>query len=356
MHLSSKLWKKNFFLFLFFCAALIVLVFGYLNSQKEEDIDIGNIFGPALPTDLFSPGENVSKAMIDLGRTLYFDPRLSKNRDLSCNSCHQLHRYGVDNHALSRIHPGQFTRRNTPSVYHAAGNIAQCWDGRFPNVEEQAKASILDPQEMGMSSPEKVLEVLSTMPEYVAAFQNAFPANSESLTYDNVGKAIGAFLRGLITNSPFDKYFLGDKNALSRQQKEGMKLFLDVGCATCHNGTYLGGQLFRKVGLIVPWPNQDDLGRYEITKEKSDLLVFKVSSLRNITKTAPYYHDGLIKNLDDAIKHMAVNQLGKQLSVEQINDIIAFLESLTGELPREYIKRPKLPEITNTALNPSQNS
>jgi cytochrome c peroxidase len=344
-------WKKACLLIILFVTTLGLTVSCFQQVDTPE-VDVNYIFGPALPENLFPPRERINKNLIDLGRKLYYEERLSKNHDISCNTCHRLDNYGVDSLEVSRGHLGQLGRRNSPSVYHAAGHIAQFWDGRASTVEEQAKGPILNSLEMGMPSEEKALEVLASIPEYVEAFEQAFPTAINPLTYDNIGKAIGSFERGLVTPAPFDKYFAGDKNALSPQQKKGLNLFVDIGCATCHNGTYFGGHMYRKVGLIEPWPNQNDLGRYEVTKQPLDRMVFKVPSLRNVAETAPYFHDGLIGTLENAIKQMARNQLGKKLSDNQIEDMVAFLKSLTGEIPTQYIEEPKLPSSTENTPKP----
>ena len=312
----------------------------------QENIEL-SIFGPALPQNLFPKTEGTNQALIDLGRELYYEQRLSKNADISCNSCHQLDRYGVDNLPTSPGHKGQLGARNSPSVYNAAGHIAQFWDGRAKNVEEQALGPILNPVEMAMPSQEKVLEVLNSMPEYVTAFHDAFPQESDPVKYENVGKAIGAFEKGLVTPAPFDRYLAGDKLALKPEQKQGLKLFTELGCVGCHNGTYVGGGMYQKVGLVQPWPNQKDQGRYELTHQDADRMVFKVPSLRNVAMTAPYFHDGSAKTLAEAVKRMGKYQLGKDLSEEETQAIVAFLGSLTGEISTAYIQEPLLPENTD---------
>ncbi len=330
--------------------SILILTLSFFSFSKaviaQEDINL-SIFGSPLPENMFASGEKPNRAEIDLGRELYYEKRLSNNADISCNSCHQLDRYGVDNLPTSPGHKGQLGARNSPSVYNAAGHIAQFWDGRAKNVEEQALGPILNPVEMAMPSQEKVLEVLNSMPEYVTAFQDAFPQESDPVKYENVGKAIGAFEKGLVTPAPFDKYLAGDKLALKPQQKQGLKLFTELGCVGCHNGTYVGGGMYQKVGLVQPWPNQKDQGRYELTHQDADRMVFKVPSLRNVAMTAPYFHDGSAKTLAEAVKRMGKYQLGKDLSEEETQAIVAFLGSLTGEISTAYIQEPLLPENTD---------
>lgn len=281
--------------------------------------------------------------MISLGRMLYYDKRLSKNKDVACNSCHQLDAYGVDGEKTSAGDHGQRGGRNSPTVYNAGGFFVQFWDGRAPNVEEQAKGPILNPIEMAMPNAEAVIARLKVIPGYVEAFNKAFPGQANALTYDNVGRAIGAFERGLSTPAPWDKYLTGDKSALTAAQVEGLKVFTNVGCMVCHTGEFLGGNSYQRAGAVEPWPNQTDEGRQKVTANAADKMMFKVPTLRNIAKTGPYFHDGSATTLPDAVRMMGSHQLGLELSDTEVNSIVAWLESLTGELPKAYIAEPALP-------------
>lgn len=292
---------------------------------------------------LDGPDGAPSKAMVDLGRMLYFDKRLSKNQDVSCNSCHQLDRYGVDNESTSKGHRGQRGGRNSPTVYNAAGYFVQFWDGRAPTVEEQAKGPILNPLEMAMPNAETVVALLKSIPGYVSAFEEAFPGEKDAVTYDHVGRAIGAFERGLVTPSRWDRYLSGDKEALSKEEVEGLKVFTDVGCMVCHTGELLGGNSYQRAGAVEPWPTNSDPGRFAVTKNPSDKMSFKVPTLRNVEKTAPYFHDGSAASMEEAVAMMGRHQLGLELEKEEIDSIVAWLKSLTGKLPVDYIKQPALP-------------
>jgi cytochrome c peroxidase len=307
-----------------------------------------------LPPVMDSAANPISDAKVVLGRMLYYDARLSKGQDVSCNSCHMLSKYGVDNQPVSDGHKGQKGTRNSPTVYNAAGDFVQFWDGRAATVEEQAKGPILNPVEMAMPDQKRVLAVLNSMPEYADAFQKAFPGEKQPVTFDNLAKAIGAFERQLITVSRWDKFLGGDQAALSDAEKTGLNKFLDAGCQTCHNGIYMGGSMFQKLGLAKPWENANDLGRFAVTKQEADRMVFKVPTLRNIEKTAPYYHDGSVATLDDAVRKMADHQLARTLSKEEADSIVTFLKSLTGELPTEYIKEPPLPKSTGKTPKPDK--
>lgn len=294
----------------------------------------------------------VTAEVIGLGKQLYFETRLSKNQDISCNSCHGLDTYGVDNKPTSTGHKGQLGTRNSPTVYNAALHVAQFWDGRAKDVEAQALGPILNPVEMAMKTEGDVLDVLRSIPEYVAAFKAAFPADKDPVTYPHVGTAIGAFERTLLTPSRFDKYLAGDDAALTDKERAGLAKFLDVGCNTCHAGAAVGGRDFKKLGQVKAWPTEiKDNGRFDTTKDPADKNVFKVPSLRNIEKTGPYFHDGSVKTLDEAVKLMAKHQLGKDLSDAEVENIVAFLDSLTGELPK--IDKPTLPKSTAKTPKPS---
>jgi cytochrome c peroxidase len=284
-----------------------------------------------------------STALTDLGRMLFFDKRLSRDNDLSCNSCHRLDQFGVDNEPTSVGAKGQRGRRNSPTVFNAAGHFTSFWDGRAGNVEEQAKGPILNPAEMAMPDAAAVVTVLQKIPGYAAAFRNAFPGDASPITYDNVGRAIGAFERNLVTPSRWDRYLAGDRQALATDEIAGLKLFTDLGCMTCHTGEFVGGSMFQKAGIAAPWPNQKDQGRYELTKLDSDRMLFKVPSLRNVAKTAPYFHDGSAATLEEAIEMMARHQIGEELSASDAKSIASWLTSLTGEVAVAYIQPPQLP-------------
>ncbi|MCB9676411.1 MAG: c-type cytochrome [Alphaproteobacteria bacterium] len=287
-------------------------------------------------------GEVPPAAMIDLGRQLYYDARLSKNHDIACNSCHALDAWGVDNEPTSPGHKGVRGGRNSPTSYNAALHVAQFWDGRAADVEEQAKGPVLNPVEMAMPDGETVVGVLKTIPGYEAGFAAAFPGDADPITYDHVAAAIGAFERGLVTPAPFDAYLGGDADALTAQQKQGLDTFVETGCVTCHSGVALGGHMYQKLGLVKPYETADQ-GRFDLTQNEADRYMFKVPSLRNTAKTGPWFHDGSVATLDDAVRKMAWHQLGKELTDAQVADIVAFLDSLTGELPKAYIAKPELP-------------
>ncbi|MBZ5554345.1 MAG: cytochrome-c peroxidase [Acidobacteriia bacterium] len=306
---------------------------------NPEDL---KLFQP-LPEVIISSKNPLSEEKIALGRMLYFDKRLSRGKDISCNDCHQLDKYGVDNESRSKGFKGQLGGRNSPTVYNAAAHVAQFWDGRAPDVEEQAKGPVLNPVEMAMPDDKAVVVVLKSIPGYMAAFMKAFPEDKDPMTYDNVGKAIGAFERKLVTASRWDDFLKGDKAALTNAEKIGFNKFMEAGCQKCHSGSLVGAGIFAKLGTMKEWPDKSDPGRYQVTRNNSDRMRFKVSSLRNVEKTAPYYHDGSVATLDKAVDLMAEFQLGKSLSHDDVRFISAWLKTLTGRIPVDYVKPPELP-------------
>jgi len=325
------------------CAAFAVLA----GCSKAPDATVDQA-----KLALFKPlPEVMSKAALDenqiaLGRQLYYDARFSRDQKKSCNSCHDLAKYGVDGTATSEGFKGQHGDRNAPTVYLAAGHFVQFWDGRAKDVEEQAKGPVLNPVEMAMASEKDVLAVINSIPEYQEAFKKAFPGEKDPVNYDNFGKAIGAFERKLLTPARWDKFLKGDQAALTTEEKVGLNAFLAANCQTCHAGVYLGGNMYQKTGAAKPWPSTADPGRAKVTKEEADRMMFKVPSLRNIEKTGPYFHDGSTKTLGEAIVKMSEYQLGKTLAEPEAKAIETFLKALTGELPAEYIKQPELPKST----------
>ena len=337
-------------------------------AQEEPAIDGGDVavveqaaepirdprlalFSP-LPTLMESASNPITLAKVNLGRKLYYDARLSKNHDVSCNTCHLLDKYGVDGLATSIGHLEQVGGRNAPTVYNAAGHLAQFWDGRSPDIEDQAKDPPLNPIKMAMPDEATVIAMLNSIPGYVSLFAAAFPDDEESISYDNMAKAIGAFERGLVTPTGFDDYLAGDNDALNELEIAGLTAFLDAGCGTCHTGPYVGGAMYQKLGLVKPWDRDEDQGRYDVTGEEADRQFFKVPSLRNIAETGPYFHDGSVKSLNEAVRLMADHQLGIPVTNEQVISIIAFLNSLTGDIDLAYIEPPELPESSESTPPP----
>ncbi|MCX7632255.1 MAG: cytochrome-c peroxidase [Turneriella sp.] len=280
------------------------------------------------------PGsEKDTPELIALGKMLYNEKRLSVNDTQSCASCHILEgkKGGVDNTKFSSGAKGTLGGRNAPTTLNAGFHIAQFWDGRAATLSDQAKGPILNPVEMAMPSEKAVVDKISKIPEYQEAFKKAFPGVKNPITYQNIADAIAAFERTLITRDRFDDFLNGDDKALTKEEVLGLQTFLSQGCTTCHNGPLLGGNSYRKMGQANPYENTKDLGRYEVTKKEEDKYIFKVPSLRNVALTEPYFHDGGAATLNEAVAKMAYLQLGKQLSEQDVNAIVAFLKTLTDK-------------------------
>jgi len=279
------------------------------------------------------PGaENDSAERVELGKTLYFDKALSVDDTISCNSCHNLENSGngTDNAMVSTGVDGQKGGRNSPTVLNAGFHVAQFWDGRAADLKEQAKGPILNPIEMGMPDANAVIAKVKTNKKYLGLFKKAFPDAEESITYDNLAEAIAAFERTLITKDRFDDFINGNARALTPDEQTGLTHFMEKGCSSCHNGNLIGGNSYRKLGLANEYTTTD-VGRFEVTKATEDKFVFKVPSLRNIANTGPYFHDGSIKTLEDAVKKMGWHQLDLKLSDEETSKIVLFLKALSAK-------------------------
>ena len=299
----------------------------------------------ALPTKVPAPKENLgSAAKVALGKQLYFDPRLSKDRSVSCNSCHDVNKGGVDGLQFSKGVGGQLGGRNSPTVLNSAFLSVQFWDGRAATLEEQAKGPLVNPVEMAMPSLDAVVERVKSIPGYAPLFEKTFGKNS--ITIDNIARAIAAYERTLVTpNSPFDRFIKGDQKALTAEQKQGYQLFQTVGCIACHSGSnFAGPDMPLGTGFYQKFPTIEgtdydkqyqfskDLGRHDVTKLDEDKHMFRVPTLRNVALTGPYFHNGAVSSLEDAVKIMAKVQLGRDLSEQDAKALTAFLGSLTGKM------------------------
>ena len=305
---------------------MTLVAFNICNAQTSINQD--RMITP-LPTSIPYDKE---KAM--LGKQLYMDTSLSKDGKVSCNTCHDLKKYGVDNEIFSIGADGVLDEPfNSPTTFNSVFNFVQFWDGKAKNLADQAKNPFINPKEMALKDEAEVVKRVEANAKYKASFDNIYG----EITMQNITDAIAEFEKTLITpNAPFDRYLNGDENAISSQAKRGWEAFKSNGCVACHQGQNIGGTMYQKIGIFEPYPNQENLGRYEITKIESDKMVFKVPSLRNVAKTAPYYHDGSIPTLDVCVQFMAYYQLGRFLDQQTVDDIVAFLESLTGEFNEQF--------------------
>ena len=313
------------------------------NQVQKDSIEHAAVYEQALkifavlPSEALNPENPLSPEKVALGQKLYLDKRLSKDETQSCNTCHNLDTYGVDNQPTSAGNNGGLGTRNSPTTFNAALHGTQFWDGRNKDVEEQAGGPILNPVEMEMADEAAVIARIKADKEYVKMFAEVYPEEKDPITYKNITWAIGAFERTLLTPSAFDAYLSGNQKALNEDQIRGLKTFMDVGCQTCHSGALLGGSLFMKFGLFADYwtltnSNPIDSGKYVVTHNDADLYVFKTPSLRIIEKTYPYFHDGSVKDLGEAVSIMAKTELNKDLNEAEIKDITVFLASLTGEV------------------------
>jgi cytochrome c peroxidase len=296
-----------------------------------------------------SPAKDLKPAVVELGKKLYFDPRLSKSGFISCNSCHNLSAGGTDNLKTSIGHKWHEGPINAPTVLNSAYNVAQFWDGRAKDLKEQAGGPIANPGEMA-STLDEAVSVLKSIPAYAAEFKAAFGA--DEINADRITTAIAAFEGTLITpNSRFDKWLKGDKSALTAAELEGYKLFKDSGCVGCHNGPAVGGGSFQKMGVVEPYKTDNKAeGRIAVTKDESDRNVFKVPTLRNVELTYPYFHDGAVNTLEEAVEVMGRVQLGKTFTDAEKGKIVAFLKTLTGDQPKFQL--PILPPSANATPRP----
>ncbi len=340
------------------CTACLVAFIGAMQPVFADDLmqSAQQIFKPIPSAVPAVKGNAVTREKVELGKMLFFDPRLSASQIISCNSCHNLGTGGVDAGPTSIGHAWQKGPRRAPTVFNAVFNIAQFWDGRAEDLKAQAKGPMQAAVEMN-ATPALVEKILSSMPGYVEQFKKAFPQEASPVSFDNVAKALEAFEATLITpGSQFDQFLEGDANALNAQEKEGLKLFIDKGCSACHNGINVGGRAYFPFG-VVEKPGADilppnDKGRFAVTKTASDEYVFRAGPLRNVALRAPYFHSGQVWSLKQAVGIMGTSQLGQKLTEQEENAIVAFLQTLTGQEPR--IELPILPARTDATPLPTQ--
>jgi len=314
-------------------------------------------FAGVLPSGVLPPevpeDNPSSPAKVALGKTLYFDKRLSIDDTVSCATCHDQEKGFADGKKVGEGIKGQKGTRNSPTVLNAAFYELQFWDGRAEDLKEQAKGPIQASVEMG-NTPEMVVKTLKSIPEYTGLFKKAFPGQADPVTFDNMAEAIEAFESTLITpGSPLDRYLMGDTDAISAAEKEGLNIFMDRGCVTCHNGINIGGGAYAPFGLVEKPPSEivaGDTGRYKVTQSESDEYVFKIPSLRNIELTPPYFHSGKVWDLKEAIRIMGAAQLGAVLSPEEMDKIAGFLKTTTGVQPK--VEYPILPAPTEQTPRP----
>ncbi len=332
---------------------MVVIFFTSLSSGADADRETmkrAQQFFKPLPKLMDSEQNPVTPEKVRLGKMLFYESRISIDGTVSCAKCHPMGLYAADGLRTSVGNHCKANPRNAPTLLNAADQISQHWIGNRTSVEDQAKQSVIGPPAFGMVKYEDVEKRLMAYKKYVSLFKAAFPADKEPVTVDNFAKAVGAFERTLVTPAPFDSYLKGDEKALTPMQRRGLKSFMDTGCMGCHSGTYAGGQMYQKFGTVEPYwkytkSEKIDEGKYAVTKVEADKYVFKVPVLRNVEKTPPYFHDGSIDTLGQAVIIMAKVQLGRDLTGQQTGEIVDFLKSLTGGISDDALKIPLLPSI-----------
>lgn len=320
-----------------------------LFSASNDDALLGQakqFFGP-LPRQMQSEQNPLTPEKVALGKILFYETRVSVDGTVSCARCHPFSLYAADGLKKSIGNNCKVNPRNAPTILNAAGQISAHWIGNRTGVEDQAKQAITGPPSFGMPSYAAAEKRLRDIKGYGPLFKMAFPGDKEPVTIDNFALAIGAFERTLTTPSPFDAFMTGIR-PLSDAGKTGLKRFMDTGCMACHASAYFGGQMYQKFGALAPYwqytgSTDIDEGRYAVTKNENDKYVFKVPILRNVEMTSPYFHDGSVDRLQDAVRIMGKIQLGKDLGPKEISEIVALLKSLTGRIPDDVLKLPLLP-------------
>jgi cytochrome c peroxidase len=335
--------------------SLALLGVGSVGAASDDQalLDRAKALFKPLPDSSALENTALTPERVALGKALFYETRVSSDGRQGCVSCHTPSYHGGDSLPLSMGVHGKVLPRNAPTVFNTSLLVAQHYGGNRTSVEDQAVKALTSPVAYGNANFDQAEKKLVQL-GYQPWFDKAFPGQAKSVTVQNWGIAIGAFERTLLTPAPFDAYLKGNHQALSAQAKQGLKTFIDTGCAGCHSGVTVGGQSFQKFGItqdywLVTGSTEKeafkgyDKGRFQDTKNEADAFMFKVSQLRNVAMTPPYFHDGSVATLPQAVRVMAQLQLGKQLSDTQVADIVSFLESLTGEVPADFAKAPALP-------------
>ena len=335
--------------------SLALLGVGSVGAASDDQalLDRAKALFKPLPDSSALENTALTPERVALGKALFYETRVSSDGRQGCVSCHSPSYHGGDSLPLSMGVHGKVLPRNAPTVFNTSLLVAQHYGGNRTSVEDQAVKALTSLVAYGNATYEQAEKKLVQL-GYQPWFDKAFPGQAKSVTVQNWGIAIGAFERTLLTPAPFDRYLKGDSKALSAQAKQGLKTFIDTGCAGCHSGVTVGGQSFQKFGitqdywLLTGSTEKEafkgyDKGRFQDTKNEADAFMFKVSQLRNVAMTPPFFHDGSVATLPQALRVMAQLQLGKQLSDTQVADIVSFLESLTGEVPADFAKAPALP-------------
>lgn len=320
----------------------------FLPADTKEDSALVNkakIYFKELPIRTEIATDPIKESRVKLGHLLFYDPRISKSGTTSCNSCHNLSNYGVDNITSAQSPEGNPAGRNVPTVFNAALHNMYFWDGRALSLEEQPGKMVLNPDELSVPHLGFIINRLRSDSTYPLLFAASFPDDELPVSFTNLKKAIAAFERTLLSPSRFDVFMSGNLSALNEEEKAGLTLFMDAGCANCHNGVGIGGSSTQRFGIFTDYrtvtrSRVDDEGKMKVTGNTKDKDVFKVSGLRNVGMTYPYFHDGSIANLDTTVKIMGKVELNKKFTETEVKNIVSFLKTLTGDIRAEAKKIP----------------
>ncbi len=301
-----------------------------------------------LPLQMASPENPITPEKAALGKILFYETRISADGTVSCSRCHPLGLYAADGLPMAIGNSCKINPRNAPTILNAAAQISAHWIGNRTSVEDQARQALIGPPSFGMPSYDSAMKVLKAIHGYEPLFKAAFPLDTQPIKEQNFALAVGAFERTLVTPGLFDAFVNGDPDALTPGQKKGLKTFVSEGCASCHSGVYFGGQSYKKFGVSAPYwtftkSQSPDLGRFVVTGDENDKYVFKVPVLRNVAMTPPYFHDGSVNSLTDAVYIMAKAQLNRTLPGDELKNLMAFLNALTGAIPKQALEVPLLP-------------
>lgn len=345
---SKRSWPGQFGYALGLALALASSVASAATPDDEALLKQAQGLFKALPKDMGTSEYPVTSDRVTLGRLLFFDPRISLDGTVSCARCHQPALYGTDALAKPIGAKDRENPRNAPTILNAALQFAAHWRGDRANVEDQATKALIGPPSFGEPDFQAAMAKIKAIPPYGALFRKAFPDAKDPVTPENWGRAIGAYERTLVTPSPFDAYLKGNMQALNDTARAGLRKFIDSGCTACHNGVDVGGRTYQKFGVVEEYWKEThspaiDKGRFDVTGNPADMYLFKVPSLRNVAMTPPYFHDGSVATLPEAVHVMGKVQLGRDLSKPDIDLIVAFLGSLTGRLPKNFETVPELP-------------
>lgn len=337
---------------------LLPLVAGCMSKAEKETLSRAQTLFKPVPQQAPALKHNpATTAKAALGKTLFFDPRLSTSQLISCNTCHNLGLGGADLQETSIGHRWQKGPRNAPTVYNAVFDLAQFWDGRAKDLQTQAKGPVQAPMEMNSSST-LVETTLKSIPGYATLFREAFPGEADPVTFDNMARAIEVFEASLVTpDARFDRFLKGEISGLHKDEMEGLRIFMDKGCASCHGGINLGGAGYYPFGVMEAPAGEirpaADTGRFKVTNTESDRYVFKAPSLRNVAVTQPYFHSGKVSSLQESVAVMGTAQLGVRLTEADRGRVVAFLGTLTGRPPK--LIYPELPPSSDRTPRPNWN-